>query len=113
MTGVQTCALPIYYRCNRSKQHQCDKKTVKKDWIENLVIDEILFLISDDEVVKELAERLYEMQENDSIATNSLQSQLAEVEKKLKNLAEAIAQGMFSPTTKKMLDELEEQKSNL
>ena len=22
-----------YYRCNQSKQHKCDKKTVKKDWI--------------------------------------------------------------------------------
>lgn len=102
-----------YYRCNRSKQHQCDKKTIRKDLLEERVIDEILSLISDDEVVKELAERLYEMQENDSIATNSLQAQLAEVEKKLKNLAEAIAQGMFSSTTKKMLDELEDQKSNL
>ena len=102
-----------YYRCNRSKQHKCDKKTVKKDWLEELVIDEILSLISDDEIVKELAERLYEMQENDSTAINSIQAQLAEVEKKLKNLAEAIAQGIFSSTTKKMLDELEEQKSNL
>ncbi len=102
-----------YYRCNRSKQHKCDKKTVKKDWLEELVIDEILSLISDDEVVKELSERLYEMQENDSTAINSIQAQLAEVEKKLKNLAEAIAQGIFSSTTKKMLDELEEQKSNL
>ena len=102
-----------YYRCNRSKQHKCDKKTVKKDWLEELVIDEILSLISDDEVVKELAKRLYEMQENDDTAFNSIQAQLAEVEKKLKNLAEAIAQGIFSSTTKKMLDELEEQKSNL
>lgn len=102
-----------YYRCNRSKQHKCDKKTVKKDWLEERVIDEILSLISDDEVIKELAERLYEMQENDNTAINSIQAQLTEVEKKLKNLAEAIAQGIFSSTTKKMLDELEEQKSNL
>ena len=39
-----------YYRCNQSKQHKCDKKTVKKDWLEELVIDEILSLISSDEV---------------------------------------------------------------
>ncbi len=102
-----------YYRCNRSKQHKCDKKTVKKDWLEEQVIDEILSLISDDEIVKELAERLYEMQSGDNTAINSLQAQLAEVEKKLKNLGEAIAQGIFSSTTKKMLDELEEQKTNL
>ena len=53
------------------------------------------------------------MQSGDNTAINSLQAQLAEVEKKLKNLGEAIAQGIFSSTTKKMLDELEEQKTNL
>ena len=102
-----------YYRCNRSKQHKCDKKTVKKDWLEERVIDEILSLLSDDEIVKELSERLYEMQSDNCTVINSLQAQLAEVEKKLKNLGEAIAQGIFSFTTKKMLDELEEQKQNL
>lgn len=42
-----------------------------------------------------------------------MQNQLDEVEKKLRNLAEAIANGVYSSTTKKVLDELEEQKLNL
>ena len=102
-----------YYRCNRSKQHKCDKKTVKKDWIEELVIDEILSLIASDEVLEELVERVYEMQSQESNTVTVMQNQLDVVEKKLRNLAEAIAQGIFSSTTKKMLDELEQQKSNL
>ena len=102
-----------YYRCNQSKQHKCDKKTVKKDWIEELVISEILSLISSDEVLEELVDRVYEMQSQESNTVTVIQNQLNEVNKKLRNLAEAIAQGIFSSTTKKMLDELEEQKSNL
>lgn len=102
-----------YYRCNQSKQHKCDKKTVKKDWIEEIVIDEILSLISSDEVLEELIDRVYEMQSQESNIVTVIQNQLDEVNKKLRNLAEAIAQGIFSSTTKKMLDELEEQKSNL
>ncbi len=102
-----------YYRCNQSKQHKCDKKTVKKDWIEELVINEILSLISNDEVLEELVDRVYEMQSQESNTATVIQNQLDEINKKLRNLAEAIAQGTFSSTTKKMLDELEEQKSNL
>ena len=102
-----------YYRCNQSKQHKCDKKTVKKDWIEELVIDEILSLISSDEVLEELVDCVYEMQSQESNTVTVIQNQLDEVNKKLRNLAEAIAQGIFSSTSKKMLDELEEQKSNL
>lgn len=102
-----------YYKCNQAKKHKCDKKAVKKDWIEDLVIEEILSLISDDDVIKELSDRIYEMQTEESAAVTVVKNQLSEIEKKLNNLAEAIAQGVFSSTTKKLLDDLEEQKSNL
>lgn len=102
-----------YYKCNQTKKHKCDKKAVKKDWIEDLVIEEILSLISDDEVIEELSDRIYEMQTEESAAVTVVKNQLSEIEKKLNNLAEAIAQGVFSSTTKKLLDDLEEQKSNL
>ncbi len=42
-----------------------------------------------------------------------LKAQLEEVQKKLNNLAEAMAQGIFSATTKKLLDDLEEQKKSI
>ncbi len=102
-----------YYKCNQAKKHKCAKKAVKKDWIEDLVIEEILSLISDDEVIEELSDRIYEMQTEENTAVAVVKNQLSEVEKKLNNLAEAIAQGVFSSTTKKLLDDLEEQKSNL
>jgi len=42
-----------------------------------------------------------------------LKSQLAEVQFKLKNLTEALALGIYSDTTKQMLDDLEAQKKNI
>ena len=99
-----------YYKCNQAKKKKCDKKTVRKEWLENLVIDTILELITDDSVIEELAERVYRFQDLESAESILLKTQLEEVEKKLNNLAEAMAQGIFSATTKKLLDDLEAQK---
>ncbi|MBR3766743.1 MAG: recombinase family protein [Clostridia bacterium] len=102
-----------YYKCNQAKKKKCDKKTVRKEWLENLVIDTILELITDDSVIEELAERVYRFQDVESAESILLKAQLEEVEKKLNNLAEAMAQGIFSATTKKLLDDLEAQKKTI
>ena len=102
-----------YYKCNHAKQGKCDKKSVRKEWLEELVLDEINDLLSSDEVVEELADRVYELQQQEDNATASIQIQLTGVETKLNNLVEAITQGIYSSATKKALDELEERKRNL
>ncbi len=117
MTGVigtsKTSVQYRYYKCNQAKQHKCDKKTIKKEWIEDLVIAEIEKLLANKDIIEELADRIYELQTAESNTTMALQAQYDEVCKKLRNIAEAIAQGIFSSETKKLLDELEEHKSNL
>ena len=117
MTGVigtsHTSRQYRYYKCNHAKQGKCDKKSVRKEWLEELVLDEIKDLLSSDEVVEELADRVYELQQQEGNATASIQTQLTGVETKLNNLVEAIAQGIYSSATKKALDELEERKRNL
>ena len=99
-----------YYKCNRAKKKACDKKTVKKEWLEELVFDEIKALLSNYDIISELADRIYELQMQDDNAATSIQAQLTGVETKLNNLVEAITQGIYSSTTKKALDELEERK---
>ena len=117
MTGVigtsHTSRQYRYYKCNHAKQGKCDKKSVRKEWLEELVLDEIKELLSSDEVVEELADRVYELQQQEDNATASIQIQLTGVETKLNNLVEAITQGIYSSATKKALDELEERKRNL
>ena len=102
-----------YYKCNQAKKKKCDKKTVRKEWIEDIVIEIILQLITDNKVIEELAERIYRFQNMESSETLMLKAQLEEVEKKLNNLVEAMTQGIFSATTKKLLDDLEAQKKNI
>ena len=70
-------------------------------------------LLSDGNVLEELAKRIYEMQSEQSFAVGTLKSQLEEVDKKLDNLVEAITNGIYSSKTKQVLDELEERKKNL
>ena len=117
MTGVigtsHTSRQYRYYKCNHSKQGKCDKKTVKKEWLEELVLDEIKKLLSSGEVIEELADRIYELQLREDNTATTIQAQLTGVETKLNNLVAAITQGIYSSTTKKVLDELEERKRNL
>ena len=117
MTGVigtsHTSRQYRYYKCNHAKQGKCDKKSVRKEWLEELVLDEIKELLSSDEVVEELADRVYELQQQEDNATASIQIQLTGVETKLNNLVEAITPGISSSATKKALDELEDRKRNL
>ena len=102
----------LYYKCTRAKKGKCKKKAIGKDYIENLVIDDITELLSDNNALEELAKRIYEMQSEQSFAVTTLKSQL-EVERKLDNLGEAITNGIYSSKTKQVLDELEERKKNL
>ena len=83
MTGVcgtsHTLRQYRYYKCNHSKQGKCDKKTVKKEWLEELVLDEIKELLSSDEVIEELADRIYELQLQEDNTATSIQAQLTGV----------------------------------
>ena len=46
-----------YYKCVSVKNHKgCDKKTVKKAWIEDLVIDSVRKLIMNDETIEYLTD---------------------------------------------------------
>jgi hypothetical protein len=49
-------AVHRYYKCNGAKyKHTCDKKTVKKDWIENIVIKYTHEMMMSDNVLEDIA----------------------------------------------------------
>ena len=73
-----------YYKCVGVKYHRgCDKKTVKKDWIENLVIKVIKDIIFDDNLINNLADTLIEALGKESTVLPLLKKQLSDVEKAL------------------------------
>ena len=53
------------------------------------------------------------MQEQEDITTPALRSQLAETESSIGNILKAIEQGIFTPSTKQRLDELEARKEEI
>ncbi len=103
-----------YYKCVSVKNHKgCDKKTVRKEWLENLVIEQIRSLIFDDELIDNLADSVMELQSAENTNLPLLKKQYAETQRGIDNLLNAIQQGILTPSTKQRMEELEQQKSEL
>lgn len=80
-----------YYKCVSAKEHRgCNKKTVKKDWIENLVLNEIQKVILDDALIERLADMALRKLNSENTVLPILQKQYAEVEKAINNMLNAI-----------------------
>ncbi len=103
-----------YYKCAGVKKRMgCDKKTVKKDWIENLVIEQIQKVLFDDALIERLADTVMEIQGAENTVLPLMKKQYAETQKGIDNLVNAIQQGIITPSTKERLEELEKQKNEL
>ena len=103
-----------YYKCASVKNHKgCDKKTVKKEWIENLVIEQIKKLIFDDELIEKLADTVMNLQSKENTVLPLLKKRFADTQKSIDNMLDAIQQGILTASTKERLESLEKQKSEL
>ena len=103
-----------YYKCARVKNHKgCDKKTVKKEWIENLVIEQVKKLIFDDELIEKLADTVMKLQSKENTVLPLLKKRFADTQKSIDNMLDAIQQGILTASTKERLESLEKQKSEL
>ena len=103
-----------YYKCGDAKRRKgCTKKAVKKAWIEDIVITRVYNMILDDDFLEFTADRLMEYQARTNINLPIFRQQLAETEKGIKNMLDAIQAGIFTSTTKERLEELENAKRDL
>ena len=105
----------FYYSCiEKKRRHGCKKKSVKKDWIEQLITDVTINQVLTDENIKLIAEQAYALHEKereDKSEINALKNTLRETEKVINNIMNAIEQGIITETTKQRLMEAEERKS--
>ena len=107
-------AIYRYYKCSGVKRKLgCDKKTVRKSWIEDLVVEELKKLVHDDDSIAYIADCVMEVQGRENPILPCLREQLAEVEKGIGNLVNAIQMGICNDATKKRMDELESRKAEL
>lgn len=103
-----------YYKCVSVKNKKgCDKKTVKKDWIENLVVEQTMKMVMDDKVIRAIVSSILLLQEKENTNLPLLEKQLKGTEKGIENMLDAIQQGILTSSTKKRLDELELAKEDL
>lgn len=104
-----------YYTCNGRRQHKCKKERVVKDWIEQVVIEQLVTLVHSDDFINEVADRCMEYQEKekDDSALRALETRQRENEKAINNMLAAIEAGIITPSTKTRLTELEAERAQI
>ena len=102
-----------YYICNRTRKHECDKKKVEKDKIEDFVVAKTMEFLKKDEIIERLADLLYNLQYEENTLLPRLENQLAERTKEIDNIVTAIQKGVASDALLQRLNELEENKREL
>lgn len=113
-SGMGTSRVYRYYKCaNTKKVHICDKKAVRKEWIEDLVVEKAMKVLHDDKLVEYLTERIFVLQGEENPRIPHLKGQLADTEKRIENLMNAIEQGIITDTTKDRLAQLESKKKEI
>lgn len=103
-----------YYKCINAKHgHTCKRKALKRDWLERAVVVETVTKVLTDEVIDRVADAIIAIQGQENPMISSIKEQLRACDKGLKNLLKAIEAGIFTPTTKERMEELERQKEEL
>lgn len=106
-----------YYSCaTRKRSRSCEKKPVPKDWIEDIVVQDALAVLTD-EIIEHVAtvaaqQSEEEIQQNTNIP--AIQQQIADIERKVRNLTKAIESSDTAPDALvTRIAELESQKKGL
>ena len=104
-----------YYKCVsvKKKRKECHKKPVKKAWIEDLVVSATMEMIMDDAAIEAIVSMLMDLQEQENSNIPLYEQQLQETNSSIRNLLNAIQQGILTKSTKERLEELEAAKEEL
>lgn len=118
MVGVggtsKTRRVHHYYKCdNRIYKKSCDKKTVRKEWIERAVVMLTREFVLRDEIIERLADAVVEFQKQENTVVPFLQKQWKDVKNWINNMLNAIEEGLMNASAKQRLDDLEEKKIDL
>ena len=114
-SGVShTGKIYTYYKCAAAKKKKtCDKKAVRKQWLEDLVVNETMKLVEDDASMNAIIAKVMELQNQESTDLPIYEKQLKETEVGITNMLNAIQMGILTSSTKERLEALEEQRKEL
>ena len=103
-----------YYKCATAKKHKgCKKKTVRKQWLEDLVVNQTMQLVRDDAAMESIIAKVMELQNKESTNIPLYEKQLRDAESGIQNMLNAIQAGILTSSTKERLEQLEETKREL
>ncbi|AFK85919.1 MULTISPECIES: recombinase family protein [Thermoanaerobacterium] len=118
MVGCLSRGKYVTYRCNKKdRTKQCTNKDINKDSLEVFIVEELNKKIFDPEVAPILAKLLNE--ENQKLNKEkfekiaALKKNYNKIESQIKNIVDAIAEGMYQPIMKEKMRELEDKKNEI
>ena len=113
-SGMGTSRVYRYYKCaNTKKVHTCNKKPVRKEWIEDLVVKKATDILNDEKMITYLTDRIYILQGEENPRIPNLKAQLEDTQKRIGNIMDAIEQGIITENTKSRLTQLEGKQKEL
>lgn len=120
MQGVsgtsKTGAKHYYYYCKEQRYKRCNKKPIRKEWLEDVVTVILKGLLDDSENLASIAvdaAAYYKTHYKDTKYLEGLEAQRKEAEKGLANFVKAIEMGVINEATQQRMIELQEQKNAL
>lgn len=112
----KTGAVHNYYACyTRKRKRECDKRPLRKEYIEYIVAQDAVTLLTDD-VIEEMADMAMAQSEQDlkeNTRIPELTAKKQEVEQSISNITKAVEKGIASDTLLNRLMELEAEKKDL
>ena len=106
-----------YYRCPYSKKDvNCHNKSVRKEVLEDIVTNVLAEELTKPDNLKFLTDKVFELycaKAADDSDLHRYEKELIATDKAIKNILAAIEEGIFTPSTKQRLTELEEKKIRL
>ena len=112
----KTGAVHNYYSCySRKRKQGCDKRPLRKEWIETIVAQDALNLLTDD-TIEEMADMALFQSEQDMKETTRipvLTARQKEIEQGIFNITKAIEKGVASDTLLNRLTDLEKEKKSI
>lgn len=107
-----------YYKCCGRKKHltDCNKSSVRKDVIEELVVNAAIEKLNDNQIMNYIVNMLLQIQEQqikENTVINLLEKQKRQVDTAINNLVCAVERGIISNATNKRLHDLEQQQADI
>ncbi len=117
-TGTSSCGKVVhYYKCSgRKRRNGCTKEMIRKEYLEEVVINEIVGKLSQQKYMNDVVQGILTMQKAQAQGTpilSMLAKEKRQTDNAIQNVMTAIERGVITNTTTKRLKELEAQQESL